>query len=439
MTQEGSQTISQEMMTFIQNHPTSFHVVAGMGEILEAAGYTRLLESTQWSLKAGGKYYVTRNGSALMAFQIPRTDYNGFMIMASHSDAPTFKLKENPEIKTAGAYTTLNVELYGGAILSPWFDRPLSIAGRLLVRDGETIRTQLVKIDRDLVLIPNLAIHMNREVNAGYKYNVQRDLLPLYGGGDARSIQRVMAEAAGVSPEAIIGSDLYLYNRTAPSIWGEGEEFMSSPRLDDTQCAYSSLRGFLESTPTNSVAVHAVFDNEEVGSSTKQGAASTFLKDTLMRINAGLGRSETDYLCSLAQSFMLSADNGHALHPNYADKTDPVNQPVLGGGAIIKYSANQKYTTDGVSAALCKTLCEGGNIPHQVFVNRSDILGGSTLGNLSGNQVAINTVDVGLAQLAMHSPYETGAVSDTACMVALARQLFDSSLVETGAGEYTFV
>ncbi len=430
---------TRNLVDFIEAHPSPFHAVAGMALELEAAGYTRLLEGNPWQLSEGGRYYVTRNGSAIMAFQIPRADFKGFQIMASHSDAPTFKLKESPEMDVAKAYTRLNVELYGGALLAPWFDRPLSVAGRLLVRDGDAIATKLVSVPRDLVMIPSLAIHMNREANAGYAYNVQRDLLPLFGDGEAGSVMDLVAEEAGVDSQAIIASDLYLVNRCPASVWGAHQEFVSSPRLDDLQCAWSSLRGFLAARATDSVAVHAVFDNEEVGSGTKQGAASTFLKDTLMRINAAMGRSPEDYLRALASSFMVSADNAHALHPNYPEKADPVNQPVLNGGIVIKFSANQKYTTDGVAAAMCRILCESADVPHQVFVNRSDILGGSTLGNLSGNQVAVNTVDVGIAQLAMHSSYETCGVADTASMVALAKALFESSITETEAGGYQLV
>lgn len=261
---------SGELLRFIQEHPSVYHVIEGQRRILLEAGYEQLLESQHWTLREGGKYFLTRNHSALIAFQVPKKRFRGFMLMASHSDSPALKVKENPEITVGGLYKKLNVELYGGALLAPWLDRPLSVAGRLLVRTSEGVRMQLVNVDRDLFLIPSLAIHMNRSVNDGYAYKVQRDLLPLYGAAEAPDLTALVAETAGISPESVIGHDLFVYNRQAPSIWGADREFMSSPRLDDLQCAFSSLCGFLESAPEESLPVHVVFDNEEIGSSTRQ-------------------------------------------------------------------------------------------------------------------------------------------------------------------------
>ncbi|MBS7210283.1 MAG: M18 family aminopeptidase, partial [Lachnospiraceae bacterium] len=372
-----------------------------------------------------------------IAFQNPKENFTGFQIMASHSDFPTFKVKENPEICVENQYTKLNVEKYGGMLCAPWFDRPLSVAGRLLVKVGDAIETKLVNVDRDLVMIPNLAIHMNREVNDGYKYNAQTDMLPLYSNtAEKGNFMSVVAESAGVEKENILGSDLYLYNRMAGSIWGGNEEFVSSPKLDDTQCAFASLKGFLQAENEKAVSVHCVLDNEEVGSGTKQGAASTFLKDTLGRINRGLNRTEDEYLRALANSFMISADNAHGVHPNYSDKTDLTNRPYLNGGIVIKYSANQKYTTDAVSAAMFKTICDRAKVPYQNFVNRSDMLGGSTLGNISNTQVAVNTVDIGVAQLAMHSPYETCGVKDTYYLIEVAKEFYKSAVISDGNGKY---
>ncbi len=414
----------EALLAFIKDHPTNYHVIAGQAEILEKAGYERLCEKNEWQLKAGGKYFVTRNDSSICAFRIPEEDFEAFSIMASHSDSPCFKIKENPEIKAEGAYTKLNVELYGGAILSAWFDRPLGIAGRLIVKEGSGIKTVLVNMDEDLVLIPNLAIHMNREINNGYSYNVQKDLLPLYGNENAPALLDLVSEKAGVRREDVLGFDLFCCNRQAPSFWGADKEFVSSPRLDDVQCAFSSLTGFLEAAPGKKCPVHIVFDNEEVGSSTRQGAASTFLKDTLTRICEGLGLSNSSYCRKIAASFMLSADNAHAVHPNYGEKCDPVNRPKLGGGVVLKFSANQKYTTDGASAARVRLLAEKAGVPLQVFVNHSDLPGGSTLGNISGNQVPVPSADIGIAQLAMHSPYETCGKGDTEKMIMLAKELF---------------
>ena len=324
-----------------------------------------------------------------------------------------------------GAYVKLNVERYGGMILSTWFDRPLSVAGRMIVRKNGKILEKLVNIDRDLVMIPSLAIHMNRDINGGYHYNVQKDMIPLYSGsGEKGNFMRMMAEEAEVRPEDILGHDLFLYNRMPGTIWGSRNEFVSSPRLDDLQCAFASLEGFLQAYKKKNIAVHCVLDNEEVGSTTKQGAASTFLKDVLFRINLALGGDQESYLMALAESFMISADNAHALHPNYTDKADPVNRPVMNGGIVIKYNANQKYCTDGISTAIFKELCREADVPYQTFVNRSDIAGGSTLGNISNTQAAMNTVDIGLPQLAMHSAYETAGVKDTESLIRAAKVFY---------------
>lgn len=416
---------AKKLLKFIQKSPTAFQAVEEMKKRLEKEGYKELKEEEHWEIIPGGNYYVTRNNSALIAFSIPKKPVWKFHIMASHSDSPALKIKENPEIEVEKAYIKLNVERYGGMLLAPWFDRPLSVAGRLIVRKDGEIQEKLVTVDKDLLIIPNLAIHMNREVNDGYKYNVQKDMLPLYSSYEGKgSFMKQVAAEAGVEEKDILGHDLFLYDRTAGTIWGADEEFVSVPRLDDIQCAFASFEGFLRGEHKKSIAVHCVLDNEEVGSSTKQGAASTFLKDTLKRINMGLGRTEEEYLMALADSFMVSADNAHALHPNHTDKTDPVNRPVINGGIVIKYNANQKYCTDGVSAAIFKDICDKAGVPYQTFVNRSDMAGGSTLGNISNTQVPMKTVDIGLAQLAMHSVYETAGVKDTENLAKAAAELF---------------
>ena len=413
------------LLKFIQKSPTAFQAVEEMSQRLQKEGFKELKEEKHWDLKAGGNYFVTRNHSAVIAFSIPKKPAWKFHIMASHSDSPALKIKENPEMEVEKAYIKLNVERYGGMLLAPWFDRPLSVAGRLIVRKNGEIQEKLVAVDKDLLVIPNLAIHMNREVNDGYKYNVQKDMLPLYSDYDGKgSFMKLMAAETDVAEEDILGHDLFLYDRTPGTVWGANEEFISAPRLDDIQCAFASLEGFLRGERKESIAVHCVLDNEEVGSTTKQGAASTFLKDTLMRINMGLGRTQEEYLMTLADSFMVSADNAHALHPNHTDKTDPVNRPVLNGGIVIKYNANQKYCTDGVSAAIFKDICDRAEVPYQIFVNRSDMAGGSTLGNISNTQVPMKTVDIGLAQLAMHSVYETTGAKDTESLAKAAAVLF---------------
>lgn len=428
---------AKELISFIESSPSVFHTVENMREMLEKEGYTQLLESRTWKLERGGKYYVIRNGSSVIAFRISQEEFRGFQIMASHSDSPCFRLKEEPEMEVDHAYVKLNLEKYGGMLLAPWLDRPLSVAGRLIVKERGRLITRLVSVDRDLVMIPNLAIHMNRETNNGYQYNVQKDMLPLYGSAESNGMfLRQIAEAAEVEEENILGKDLFLYNRMKGSIWGAKNEFLSIGKLDDLQCAFASLKAFLASKTGKSIPVHCVFDNEEVGSSTKQGAASTFLYDTLLRINEALGRTPEQYRQAVAQSFMISADNGHAVHPNHAEKSCPTNRPYLNQGIVVKYSANQKYTTDGVSAALFQEICRHAGVPVQTFFNRSDVTGGSTLGNLSGNQVAMNCVDIGLPQLSMHSPYETAGVKDTWYLVQAAKVFFESSIREQEYGIY---
>ncbi len=435
-----SDEINRELLQFLDKSPSSFHAVANMGAMLEECGFTRLMEGERWKLETGSGYYVTRNGSALIAFVIPKRDFTGYQIIASHSDSPMFKVKENAEIQMEKSYVKLNVEGYGGMLCAPWLDRPLSVAGRIVVRTDDGIATRLVNVERDLMIIPSLAIHMNRGINEKGGYNIQNDMLPLFCEAAGREIRgrlrKLLADETDVSELDILDMDLFLYNRMKGTILGAEGEFLASARLDDLQCAFASIKGLLASEPKESVAVHCVLDNEEVGSGTKQGAGSTFLKDVLRRINAAMGRGEEEYLTALASSFMVSADNAHAVHPNYGDKADPVNRPYLNGGIVIKYSANQKYTTDAVSGAVFRTICERSGIPFQIFYNRSDMPGGSTLGNISNSQVALNTVDIGLPQLAMHSCYETAGSRDTVYLVEAARQVFSLSVRGCGDGNY---
>ena len=419
--------ISQQLLEIIENSPTCFHAVQAMTDILSAEGFTELKENQKWHIENGGRYFVTRNGSSLTAFTVPFQEMKGMHIIASHSDSPSFKIKENPELESEGHYIRLNVEGYGGMIRAPWFDRPLSVAGRVIVKDKAQggFRSILVDIGRDLVMIPNLAIHMDRQINDSCKYNIQKDMLPIYGDLSAKgTFMKLIADTAGVPEEEILGHDLFLYNRQKGTVWGASGEFLSCSRLDDLQCAFASLKGFLAGKRQEYLAVHCVLDNEEVGSGTKQGAASTFLYDTLTRIHTSLGLSQEDYLIHLADSFMISADNAHAVHPAHTDKADPANRPYINGGIVIKFSASQKYCTDGVSAAIFRDLCQRAGVPVQTFVNRSDMAGGSTLGNISNTQVALNTVDIGLPQLAMHSPYETAGVKDTGYLIRAAEEFF---------------
>ena len=321
-------------------------------------------------------------------------------------------------------------------IMSSWFDRPLSIAGRVLVKEGSSLTTKLVDLDRDALIIPNMPIHFNREVNDGYKYNAQVDLLPLFGGKDCKGkLKAEIAKAAGVEESAIVAQDLFLYARQPGVTFGANDEFFCCPRIDDLECAYTSTAAFLESEAKGHINVLAVFDNEEVGSSSKQGADSTLMTDVFARVGAALGASDSEIRAAIAASFMASADNAHAVHPNHPEKYDAQNRTFMNGGVVIKHNANQKYTTDAVSNAIFSTICEMAGVPVQHFANRSDVLGGSTLGNIANNHASMNTVDIGLAQLAMHSAYETAGKKDVAYMVDALKCFYatDVRVVEDGS------
>ncbi len=429
--------LSQEMLQFLKESPTAFHAVERIQKELESHGYKRLRESEKWEVKPGGSYYVTRNDSSLIAMHAGTelSDYS-FNIAASHSDFPVFKLKENAEIEVRKKYLQLNTEGYGGMLPATWFDRPLSVAGRVILKEDNRFVTKLINIDRDFVLIPSLAIHMNRDAADGIKFNKQVDMLPLFGTQNIQKgeLKKLLCKELGAAPESFYGSDLYLYNRQEPSIWGAGEEFISSPHLDDMQCAFACLKGFLAGENSRSVNVFACFDNEETGSGTKQGAGSTFLQDVLQRINKGLGKNREDYLRAVSCSFMLSADNAHAVHPNHPEKTDETNCVYMNEGIVVKSHAGAKYTSDAVSIALFRSLCEQAGVPVQFFANRSDQQGGSTLGNILTGKVSVNAVDIGLPQLAMHSAYETAGIRDTYYLVKAAEEFFDSHFCERDGG-----
>ena len=430
------------LQDFISTSPTAFHAAESIRQALLQEGFTELSEADRWDLEKGGSYFTMRHGSSIIAFRIgSQVEGYGFMIAASHSDSPCFKVKEQDEIRVRDKYVQINTEGYGGMICASWMDRPLSVAGRLLVRkkeaDGREIYEQkLVDLGRDLVLIPNVSIHMNRKINDGYVYNKQVDMLPLFGDGDAPSgaLRQMAAEKAGAEPDSVYGSDLYLYNRMGASIWGSHGEFFSAPRIDDLECAYTTLRGFLEGRSEKGIQVYACFDNEEVGSVTGQGAASTFFKNVLYRAAASLGMDDEDYCRMCARSFLLSCDNAHAVHPNHPEKTDQTNCAYMNGGIVIKSHAGQKYTSGGLSIALFRGICEKAGVPVQYFSNRSDMMGGSTLGNVAMRQVSMPAVDIGLAQLAMHSSYETAGTRDIEYMVRACRQFYKCALSLTGDG-----
>lgn len=417
--------ISRDLIHFIAKSPSPFHAVRGIKAALLYAGFTEIREEDTWQIEKGGKYVVTRNGSALIAFTVPQEGAEAFHITASHCDSPTFKIKEDPEIAD-GPYVKLNVEGYGGMIMSTWLDRPLSVAGRLLVTENGHLAEKLVAIDGTMLVIPSVAIHMDRSVNQHKEWKVQKDMLPLYGMTGAKTpFMDVIAAAAKVKAEDILAHDLILYSRVPGTIWGEEREFISSPKLDDLQCAFACFRGFTQGEKEKYISVYALFDNEEVGSATSQGAGSTFLANTLERLARSLGYSYDETMAMIARSFMISADNAHSVHPNHPEYADPVNRPVINGGIVIKYSAAQKYATNAFSAAYFKKLCKDHDIPTQTFTNHSDNPGGSTLGNISNTVIAMPTVDIGLPQLAMHSSYETAGVKDTAYLVDAVTKFYE--------------
>ena len=418
------------LLHYIKKSPDCFHAVDNLVKMLEAEGYVRLNEGG-WELERGGKYYTTRSGSALIAFRVPGETPAGFLMTGSHSDSPCFRVRDHAEL--SGAYTRLLVERYGGGINASWVDRPLSIAGRVLVKQDNRIESRLVDLEKDMVLIPNVAIHLNREVNNGAKYDPARDLVPLYGGPDAKgSFRKELAVGAGCAPEEILATDLFVYNNQNGIVWGPEGEFISAPRLDDLACVFVCAQGFLMARERNFIPVLAVFDNEEIGSGTKQGAESMFLPDTLQAICEALGMTCADYRRMLTQSMMLSCDNGHGLHPNHPELADSKEAPVLNGGVIIKHSP--RYATDGVSAAVFAEICARANVPVQHYSNRPDQMGGSTLGNIANTKVGVSTVDIGMAQLAMHSCFETAGSKDVDAMIRAVKAFHETRLtVENGA------
>ncbi len=418
-----------KLADFIDNSPTAFHAVDNIAKRLESEGFRELSESKPWRLLRGEKYYILRNHSSIIAFKISNNIKNySFLITASHSDSPCFKLKEKSSISIKDKYTQLNTEGYGGMLCGTWFDRPLSIAGRVIVKKGHDFISKLISFDRDLLIIPSVAIHMNRKANEGYAYNKQIDMLPLISCDSKVDISSMLAKQLDIYKSDIYGSDLFLYNRMPASIWGANREFFSAPRIDNLESAYASLEGFLSADDNQSIQLYSCFDNEEVGSGSKQGAASTFLYDVLHRINLNLGYSEEDFHCAIADSFMLSCDNAHAVHPNHPELTDSINCSYINEGIVIKSHAGQKYTSDGLSIAIFKHICEKAGVPYQFFANRSDKLGGSTLGNISMTQVSLNAIDIGLPQLAMHSSYETAGVQDYKHMIDACKEFYSSNI-----------
>ena len=419
--------ILRDLMDFLDSSVTMFHAINECEKVLQKSGFIYLPENEKWDINKG-KYYTKRNSSSLIAFDIAEGDYH-FQISAAHSDSPTFKLKDKPIIEANG-YLKLNVEGYGGMINATWLDKPLTLSGRVMVNTDTGIETRLLHINRDLFIIPNVPIHFNRDINKGFAFNNQVDMLPIFSAGNLKEsdFDNMIAKELGIESGDILAKDLYLVNRQKAAIIGFDNELISSGRLDDLECVYTSLRGFVEAENKNHINVFAVFDNEEVGSITKQGAMSTFLASTLDRVNTALGKSKEEYYTAIAKSMLISCDNAHAIHPNHPELFDVKNRPVLNQGIAIKESANQKYTTDAFSRSILRKILEKKNIPYQTFANRSDIAGGSTLGNLSNTAVSMNAVDIGLPQLAMHSAYETAGTKDVGYAFDTLKAFFETNI-----------
>ena len=424
----------QDMMNFLDSSPCNFLAVSNIAKRLEAEGFTHLDQRDKWNLSPGGKYYVTQNDSAIFGFIVGTEPvYNGYKIITAHSDSPGFRIKPAPEMLCDGNIMKLNTEVYGGPILYTWFDRPLSIAGRVILRSNDPLHpvTRLVKFDRPLLTIPHLAIHYNRSVNDGNPLSRQKDMLPVIAHINDTAekdgyILNLVAKELGVEAKEILDFDLTLYDTTPACLVGVNDEFLTSGRIDDLSMAYSAMVALLDSTDTRMTRVMAIFDNEETGSETKQGACSPVLTHILQRINSSLGGDDETYMRAVASSFMVSADNGHATHPNYPEKQDPTNHPVLGGGPVIKINANCKYMSDADSAAVFRTICEDAGVPYQYFVNHSDVAGGSTLGNKLTAQINLRGVDMGAAQWAMHSVRETASAQDMIYIIRAFTQFFNA-------------
>lgn len=427
------------LLDFIRRSPTAFQAVGAIRSMLDEAGFIAIDEHSPIKPVCGASYYLIRNDTSLIAFKLPERMPQGFMVTASHADSPSFKLKPSYELESCGMLK-FDTERYGGMILSSWLDRPLSIAGRAIVRQGDRIASCPFDLDRDVAIIPNTAIHLNRSINDGYRYDPARDLFPLVGeAGDKGKLTALICDAVGCTHDDLLTFDAYLYNRTPGTIIGLDNEFFSSPRIDDLQCAYATLMGFLNARSATHATLYCLFDNEETGSTSRQGAASPFLKDVLSLIADALSLSTVELNRMLAHSMMLSADNAHALHPNHPELSDPLNAPRLNGGVVIKFNANQKYTTDALSAAIFGEICERASIPTQHYANRSDLAGGSTLGNIASTQVAMLSVDIGLAQLAMHSSYETAGRADTLHMIRTAEAFYTTCLHMDADGRYRLI
>lgn len=412
--------LTKELMTFIDNSPSVFHVVENFEDILNKNDFKKLEKNSRWNLLENGKYYITNNDSSILAFQVGNNlEDNFFRLIGSHSDSPTFRIKPNPTMDVKNHFIKLNTEVYGGPILSTWFDRPLSIAGRVVVKGEDAFNPRVLNlnIDENLLIIPNMAIHMNREINKGYEYNAQKDTLPLIGIVNEtfekdNYLLNIIGKNLNINISDILDFELFLYDRQKGSFVGNDREFYSVGKIDNLGMAFTSIKALVDSDSTPYTKVVYIPDNEEIGSSTKQGAGSPFLRDVLQRIIYNLGGDFEDFSVALAKSFMISSDQAHSLHPNYIEANDLTNFPVINKGPAIKLAASMSYTSDGISSSIYKNICDNVGVPCQYFVNRSDKRGGSTIGPITTANLDINSVDIGNPILSMHSVRELGGVDD---------------------------
>lgn len=413
--------LALELLDFINESKTAYHGAHAVKSMLDKEGFVEIKESDKWNLTKGGKYYVMKNQSAVIAFEVGlgELDQDGFRLIGAHTDSPTFKIKPSAEMKSENTYVKLNTEVYGGPIISTWFDRPLSIAGRVTVKGSSPLKPEvkLVNVDRPLLIIPNIAIHMNRSVNDGYKFNAQKDTLPLLGFINEKFekegyILTILSEELGVDKESILDFDLFLYEYEKGCIFGLENEFISAGRLDDLWMVFAAVKALINSESNKSTKVMIAIDNEEIGSLTAQGARSSLVKTILERIALALGKDKEEFFMALSNSVMISSDLAHAIHPNQPEKCDPTSKPVLGGGPVIKMAASGSYSTDSYASAIFQSVCKEANVPCQKFVNRSDLRGGTTIGPMSAADLAIPVIDMGAPLIGMHSVRELASVKD---------------------------
>lgn len=425
--------LALELIDFLYDSPSACHGVKETQKILDKNGFIEIKEADKWDLKAKGKYYVIKNDSALIAFEVGTGDIEetGFRLIGAHTDVPGFRIKPNPQMISEGKYIKLNTEVYGGPILHTWFDRPLSIAGKVSLKGASPLKpeTRLVNINKPLLIIPSLAIHMNREVNEGFKINRQVDTLPLLGLINDKLekedyLMNILSEELQVNKEDILNFELGLYEYEKGMLIGMNEELISSGRFDDLWMVYAGIRALVDSRENAATKVMICIDNEEIGSLTAEGADSTLLNNILERITLGLGKDREGYYRALANSIMISADLAHAVHPNLGDKHDPTNRPVLEGGPVLKIAASGSYSTDSFNGAVFAGVCEAAGVPFQKFVNRSDVRGGTTIGPVTAANLTIPVIDMGAPVLGMHSIRELASVKDNYYTVKAFTEFF---------------